>query len=70
MYDAGNWQSLYASALSESDPNKLYGKIELARRAIRARLDELQEEGGERERQLLDRAQHALFTLQARRRSA
>lgn len=70
MYDAANWQSLYAAALSESDPNKLYGKIELARRAIRERLTELHGEDNNRERQQLDRAQHALFTLQARRRSA
>jgi hypothetical protein len=70
MYDSANWQSLYTAALSETDPNKLYGKIEVARRAIRERIAELQDSGNERERQQLDRALHSLFTLQARRRSA
>ena len=65
-----NWQALYTAALSESDPNRLYGKVEIARRAIRERLAELPEDSNDRERQQLDRALHALFTLQARRRSA
>ncbi len=65
-----NWQALYAAALSESDPNRLYGKIEAARRAIRQRLDQIEETGNVREREQLDRAMHALFTLGARRRSA
>ncbi len=64
-----NWQALYTAALSESDPNRLYGKIEAARRAIRQRLDQLDDENS-REREQLDRAMHALFTLSARRRSA
>ena len=64
-----NWQALYTAALSESDPNRLYGKIEAARRAIRLRLDQLDEENS-REREQLDRALHALFTLSARRRTA
>ena len=64
-----NWQALYTAALSESDPNRLYGKIEAARRAMRLRLDQLDEENS-REREQLDRAMHALFTLSARRRTA
>ena len=65
-----NWQTLYTAALSESDPNRLYGKVEAARRAIRQRLTELDGSEGSREREQLDRAMHALFTLSARRRSA
>jgi hypothetical protein len=65
-----NWQALYAAALQESDPNRLYGKIEAARRAIRLRLDQLDDPENSREREQLDRALHALFTLSARRRSA
>ena len=64
-----NWQTLYTAALSESDPNRLYGKIEAARRAIRLLLDQLDDDNS-REREQLDRAMHALFTLSARRRSA
>ncbi len=64
-----SWQTLYTAALSESDPNRLYGKIEAARRAIRLRLDQLDDDNS-REREQLDRAMHALFTLSARRRSA
>jgi hypothetical protein len=69
MSDA-NWQMLYTAALSESDPNRLYGKVEAARRAIRQRLTELDGSESSREREQLDRAMHALFTLTARRRSA
>ena len=65
-----NWQALYTAALSASDPNRLYGKIEAARRAIRQRLDQLDDAENSREREQLDRALHALFTLSARRRSA
>jgi hypothetical protein len=65
-----SWQTLYTAALSESDPNRLYGKIEAARRAIHKRIDEVRDEGNLREREQLDRALHALFTLNARRRSA
>ena len=65
-----DWRALYNAALSESDPYKLSGKIEVARRAIRQRLDQLQDQGNVREREQLDRALHALFTLNARRRSA
>lgn len=65
-----NWQTLYTAALSESDPNRLYGKIEAARRAIHKRIEEIRDEGNAREREQLDRALHALFTLNARRRSA
>ena len=68
MSDA-NWQVLYTAALSESDPNKLNIKIEVARRAIHRRLDEIRDTDS-REAQQLDRALHALFTLEARRRSA
>lgn len=65
-----NWQALYTAALAESDPNRLKIKIEVAQRAIRRRLDEISESDTSREREQLDRAQHALFTLAARKRSA
>ena len=65
-----NWQELYTAALAEADPNKLRWKIEAARRAIHARLDQIRDTDASREREQLDRALHALFTLPARRRSA
>jgi len=64
-----SWQTLYSAALSESDPTKLVGRIEAARRAIHRRLEELAE-SNVRERRQLDDALHAIFTLAARRRSA
>jgi hypothetical protein len=64
------WQALYSAALSESDPVKLNGRIEAARRAIHERLDRLDDSFNPRERQQLEDALHALFTLAARRRSA
>jgi hypothetical protein len=64
-----SWQTLYSAALSESDPTKLVGRIEAARRAIHRRLEEL-DESNVRERRQLDDALHAIFTLAARRRSA
>jgi hypothetical protein len=63
-----NWRSLYSAALSESDPSKLSIRIDAARQAIRRRLEEIDEE--DREREQLDRALHALFTLPARKRTA
>jgi chromosome condensin MukBEF ATPase and DNA-binding subunit MukB len=63
------WQTLYTAALTESDPNKLTGRIEAARSAINRRLEELTS-AEDRERQQLDRALHALFTLPGRRRTA
>jgi len=65
-----NWQALYTAALAESDPKRLNIKIEVAQRAIRRRLDEISDSDTSREREQLDRAQHALFTLAARKRSA
>ena len=65
-----DWQFLYRAALTESDPRKLYGRIELARRAIYDRMLELDSSGDTREREQLDRALHALFTLPGRKRSA
>jgi len=65
-----NWQALYTAALAESDPKRLNIKIEVAQRAIRHRLDEIRDSDTSREREQLDRAQHALFTLAARKRSA
>jgi hypothetical protein len=65
-----NWQALYTAALAESDPNRLRIKIEVAQRAIGRRLDEISDSDTSREREQLDRAQHALFTLAARKRSA
>jgi len=70
MHDS-DWQVLYKAALSESDSRKLYSKIEAARRAIRDRIRVLDASSGDtREREQLDRALHALFTLPARKRSA
>jgi hypothetical protein len=65
-----NWQALYTSALAENNPAKLAGKIEAARRAIHQRLSDIKDASNDRERQQLDRALHALFTLAARKRSA
>jgi hypothetical protein len=65
-----NWQALYTAALAESDVKRLSIKIEIAQRAIRRRLDEISDSDTSREREQLDRAQHALFTLAARKRSA
>jgi hypothetical protein len=64
------WQILYRAALNESDANKLYSRIEAARQAIYERLHELDSSGDTREREQLDRALHALFTLPGRRRTA
>ena len=64
------WQALYKAAVSESNPARLNGRIEAARRAIQERLEELDDSGDDRERQQLDSAMHALFTLAARKRSA
>jgi hypothetical protein len=65
-----DWQVLYRTALTESDPNRLHGRIEAARRAIHDRLEHLEGSGDTREREQLDRALHALFTLPGRKRSA
>ena len=67
-----SWQGLYKAALAENDPIKLTGRIEAAQHAIRNRLEEMDRSGDEasRERQQLDQALHALFTLRARKRSA
>jgi len=65
-----DWQALYRAALSESDPKRLYYSIEAARRAIHDRLEQLDSSGDTREREQLDRALHALFTLPGRKRSA
>ena len=65
-----DWQTLYRAALSESDPRRLYTRIEAARRAIHERLQELDSSGDTREREQLDRALHALFTLPGRKRTA
>jgi len=64
------WQALYKAALFESDPGKLYGRIEAAQRSIRQRLEQIQDSGDTRERQQLNDALGALFTLVARKRSA
>jgi hypothetical protein len=66
-----SWQFLYRAALTESDPTKLAGRIEMARRAIRDRLQEIDDYGHDtREREQLESALHALFTLPSRKRSA
>jgi len=64
------WQALYKAAVSENNPARLNGRIEAARRAIQERLEELDDSRDDRERQQLDSAMHALFTLAARKRSA
>ena len=63
------WQALYRAALLESDPSKLNGRIEATRRAIRQQLEKI-DESDPRERQHLNDALYALFTLASRRRSA
>jgi hypothetical protein len=63
------WQKLYQAALAENDSRKLSYRIEAARRSIYDRLNEIGD-GETRERQQLDSALHALFTLAARKRSA
>ena len=65
-----SWRALYTAALAESDPSKLNGRIEAARQAIRRRLEEIEGTENSRERDQLDTALHALFTLAARKRSA
>jgi hypothetical protein len=68
----GGWVPLYRTAMDETDPGKLNGRIEAARQAIRQRLDEI--EGDDfrdaRERQQLSNALYALETLIVRKRSA
>ncbi len=63
------WQALYRAALIESDPRKLNGRIEAARRSIRERLEQF-DDSDPRERQQLNDALGALFTLVARKRCA
>ena len=63
------WQALYRAALVEIDPIKLKGRIEVARWSIRQRLEQI-EDSDTRERQQLNDALGALFTLVARKRSA
>ncbi len=66
-----SWQVCYRAALTESDPAKLTGRIEAARRAIHDRLQEIEDYGHDtREREQLESALHALFTLPTRKRSA
>jgi len=65
---SSDWQALYSAALAETDSRKLSSRIEAARRAIHERLTEVDD--GSREREQLDRALHALFTLPTRRRTA
>jgi hypothetical protein len=64
------WQALYRAALVEPDPIKLNGRIEAAQRSIRQRLQQIEDSGDTRERQQLNDALGALFTLVARKRSA
>ena len=64
------WQALYRAALVESDPVKLSGRIEAARRSIRQRIEQTEDSGDARERQQLNEALGFLFTLAARKRSA
>ena len=66
-----NWQALYRDALAETDPIKLNGRIEAAKRAIHQRLEQMDDSGiDSRERPQLENALHALFTLASRKRSA
>jgi hypothetical protein len=64
------WQALYRTALAESDPVKLNGRIEAAKQAIHKRLQQLDDSGDTRERQQLEDALGALFSLAARKRCA
>jgi hypothetical protein len=64
------WQALYKAALVESDPIRLNGRIEAAQRSIRQRLEQIEDSGETRERQHLNDALYALFTLASRKRSA
>ena len=64
------WQALYRAALAESDPIRLNSRIEAARRAIRQRLEQIEDSDDTRQRQQLDDALYALLTLAARKRSA
>ncbi len=64
------WQALYRAALVEPDPIGLNGRIEAARRAIRQRLEQIEDSRDTRERQQLDDALYALLTLAGRKRSA
>jgi len=64
------WQTLYRQALAESDPDTLKRCIEVARRAIRIRLDELEDSRDTRERQQLNNTLYALQTLLTRKRVA
>jgi hypothetical protein len=64
------WQALYRNALAEPDPIRLNSRIEAAQRAIRQRLEQSEDSGNTRERQQLNDALYALFTLASRKRSA
>ena len=64
------WQALYRAALVESDPIRLNSHVEAAQRSIRQRLEQIEDSGETRERQQLNDALYALFTLVARKRSA
>jgi len=65
-----SWQTLYREALAESDPHTLNRRIDVARRAIHVRLDELEDSRDTRERQQLSNALYALQTLLTRKRTA
>ncbi len=52
------------------DPIRLNSRIEAARQSIRQRLEQIEDSGETRERQQLNDALYALFTLTARKRSA
>ena len=64
------WQALYRAALVEPDPIRLNSHVEAAQRSIRQRLEQIEDSGETRERQQLNDALYALFTLTARKRSA
>jgi len=67
-----SWQALYRAALAEPDLNKLDDRIEVARSAIHKCLQqiELGDSSDSRERERLENALRALFTLPTRRRVA
>ena len=64
------WQALYRAALVEPDPVKLNARIEATRRSICERLGQSEDFDNTRERQQLNDALYALFTLASRKRSA
>ena len=59
------WDELYVQAAVEVDPQKMPKRISAARRAIRGRLRDLEQDSDHHfERQKMENALHALATLE------